>query len=66
VLDLPAAWALVSLNPARACGLLDRGELSPGQRGDVVVVDPAGPGVVAVFAAGRLAHLSADGASRLG
>ena len=66
VLDLPAAWALVSLNPARACGLADRGELSPGQRGDVVVVDPAGPHVVAVFAAGRLAHLSAQGASRLG
>ncbi len=66
VLDLPAAWALVSLNPARACGLLDRGELAAGQRGDVVLVDPAGPGVVAVFAGGRLAHLSAEGAARLG
>ncbi len=66
VLDLPAAWALVSLNPARACGLQDRGTLAPGQRGDVVLVDPAGPGVVAVFAAGRLAHLSAEGAARLG
>ncbi len=66
VLDLPAAWALVSTNPARASGLVDRGTLSAGQRGDVVVVNPAGPGVVAVFAAGRLAHLSAEGASRLG
>ena len=66
VLELPAAWALVSRNPARACGLKDRGELLPGLRGDVVVVDPAGPGVVAVFAGGRLAHLNAAGAARLG
>ncbi len=66
VLDLPRAWALVSENPARACGLTDRGTLAPGQRGDVLLVDPAGPGVVAVFAGGQLAHCSAQGASRLG
>ncbi len=40
VMDLPAAWALVSTNPADACGLTDRGRLAPGLRGDVVVVDP--------------------------
>jgi alpha-D-ribose 1-methylphosphonate 5-triphosphate diphosphatase len=66
VLDLPRAWALVSANPARACGLTDRGELAPGKRGDVVLVDPDGPRVVAVFAGGCLAQLSAEGASRLG
>ncbi len=65
-LDLARAWALVSANPAAAAGLDDRGALLPGRRGDVVVVDPAGPTAVAVFCAGRLAHLTADGALRLG
>ena len=63
---LPEAWALVSANPAAAAGLHDRGSLLPGKRGDVVVVDPAGPEILASFAAGRLAHLSAAGAARLG
>jgi alpha-D-ribose 1-methylphosphonate 5-triphosphate diphosphatase len=65
-MDLAQAWALVSANPAAAAGLVDRGALRPGLRGDVVVVDPAGPAVVAVFSAGRLAHLAAAGAARLG
>ncbi|TDH63986.1 alpha-D-ribose 1-methylphosphonate 5-triphosphate diphosphatase [Dankookia rubra] len=65
-MDLAAAWALVSANPAAAAGLGDRGALRPGLRGDVVVVDPAGPSVVAVFSAGRLAQLTAAGAARLG
>jgi alpha-D-ribose 1-methylphosphonate 5-triphosphate diphosphatase len=63
---LPEAWALVSANPAAAAGLHDRGSLLPGKRGDVVVVDPAGPEILASFAAGQLAHLSAAGAARLG
>lgn len=62
---LPEAWALVSANPAAALGLTDRGTLLPGKRGDVVVVDPAGPEVVASFATGRLAYLTAAGAARL-
>ena len=65
-MDLAAAWALVSANPAAAAGLVDRGALRPGLRGDVVVVDPEGPAVVAVFAGGPLAHLTAAGAARLG
>jgi alpha-D-ribose 1-methylphosphonate 5-triphosphate diphosphatase len=65
-MDLAAAWALVSANPAAAAELVDRGALRPGLRGDVVVVDPEGPAVVAVFAGGRLAHLTAAGAARLG
>ena len=36
------------------------------KEGDVVLVDPAGPEAVAVFCAGRLAHLTAAGAARLG
>ena len=66
VLDLAASWALVSANPAAATGLLDRGRIAPGLRGDVVVVDPATRAPVATFAAGRLAWLSPLGAARLG
>lgn len=56
VVELARAWALVSTNAAIAAGLSDRGTLEPGQRGDVVVVDTAGPHpprVVATFVAGR-------------
>lgn len=35
---LHEAVALVSRNPARAVGLADRGELAPGQRADLVIV----------------------------
>ncbi|WP_149536941.1 alpha-D-ribose 1-methylphosphonate 5-triphosphate diphosphatase [Siccirubricoccus phaeus] len=65
-MSLAAAWDLVSANPAAAAGLADRGRLAAGLRGDVVVVDPAGPHVVAVFCGGELAHLGAGGAGRLG
>lgn len=66
VLDLASAWALVSANPAAATGLLDRGRIAPGLRGDVVVVDPVTRAPVATFAAGQLAWLSPLGAARLG
>jgi alpha-D-ribose 1-methylphosphonate 5-triphosphate diphosphatase len=36
--DLPRAVCTVTLNPARAAGLNDRGALSPGLRGDVIRV----------------------------
>lgn len=65
VLDLPAAWALVSANPAAAAGLDDRGSLAQGKRADVVLVDPSGPGVVATIAGGTIAHLTAEGYRRL-
>jgi alpha-D-ribose 1-methylphosphonate 5-triphosphate diphosphatase len=65
VLDLPAAWALVSANPAEAAGLSDRGRIAPGLRGDIVIVDPASCAQVATFCAGRLAWLSPAGAARL-
>jgi alpha-D-ribose 1-methylphosphonate 5-triphosphate diphosphatase len=34
----PEAVAVVSLNPALSCGLLDRGQIAPGRRGDLVRV----------------------------
>lgn len=64
ILDLSRAWALVSANPAEACGLHDRGRLDAGLRGDVVVVDAARRAPVAVFAAGELAWLAPEAAVR--
>jgi alpha-D-ribose 1-methylphosphonate 5-triphosphate diphosphatase len=65
VLDLSQSWALISANPAAAAGLMDRGEIAPGKRADIVLIDPAGPRVVATIAGGKLAHLTSDGAARM-
>lgn len=65
VLDLSHAWALISANPAAAAGLKDRGAIAEGMRADLVLVDPAQPRVVATIAAGRLAHVTVEGAARL-
>ena len=57
--DVARYWPLVSTNPARAAGLADRGEIAPGQRADLVLVDPSGPDgpfVVATLVAGRVVH----------
>lgn len=43
---LPGATRLVSMNPARALGLEDRGEIAPGMRADLIVADDAGVGHV--------------------
>ncbi len=64
-LDLARAWSLISSNPARAAGLLDRGTISPGKRADLVLIDPDVPHVVATIVAGQLAHLAYPGAERL-
>jgi alpha-D-ribose 1-methylphosphonate 5-triphosphate diphosphatase len=39
IAPLPELWKLVSLNPARAMGLADRGHIAPGQRADLVLLD---------------------------
>jgi alpha-D-ribose 1-methylphosphonate 5-triphosphate diphosphatase len=64
--DFPGAWALISANPAKAACLTDRGTIEAGKRADVVLFDPAERKLVATIAAGRLAHLTAEGAARLG
>lgn len=38
ILSLPEAVSIVSRNPARACGLCDRGAIEPGLRADLVQV----------------------------
>jgi len=55
------AWSLVSLNPARALGLHDRGELAPGRRADIVLVDAQStdqPVVVATMTNGLMRYLT--------
>lgn len=53
VAPLNEGWRMVSANPAAAVGLDDRGELSHGKRGDVLVVDKQTRKVRAVFVEGR-------------
>lgn len=43
---LPGATRLATLNPARALGLNDRGEIAPGQSADFVIADDTGIGHV--------------------
>ncbi len=56
VAPLPALWKLVSLNPARAMGLSDRGRIATGQRADLLLLDwPEGqaPVPLRTWVAGR-------------
>jgi alpha-D-ribose 1-methylphosphonate 5-triphosphate diphosphatase len=63
---LAKRWDLISANPAAAAGLADRGRIETGRRADLVVVaETPAPHVVATIAGGRIAYLSAEGASRL-
>lgn len=64
VLDVEAAWGLVSSGPARALGLDDRGDLTPGKRADIVVLDADSHRVAATFAGGRVSYMSGDVAGR--
>ena len=57
-LGLEQAWSLVSLNPAQACGLHDRGSLDIGKRADIVIVSARSgelPMVRTTIAGGRVA-----------
>ncbi len=63
--DLAGAWGLVSSGPARILGLRDRGQLAPGQRADLVVLDQATRRVAATLSAGRVSYMSGEVAARL-
>ncbi|MDO5759002.1 MAG: alpha-D-ribose 1-methylphosphonate 5-triphosphate diphosphatase [Rhodobacterales bacterium] len=62
--DPGAAWHLVSKGPAQVLGLEDRGDLAPGQRADLIILDSASRRLAATMAAGRLSYLSGDVARR--
>lgn len=64
-LPLAQAWDLLSRAPARAMGLSDRGGLEPGQRADLVVVDPETHAIEATITGGRLAYAHGAAARRL-
>jgi alpha-D-ribose 1-methylphosphonate 5-triphosphate diphosphatase len=62
ILPFGQAWALVSQTPANAVKLNDRGQIAPGQRADLIIVDPSAvgqqPRAVAAIVAGRVVHLA--------
>lgn len=65
VLSLGEAWRLVSEGPARLLGLTDRGQIAPGLRADLVILDADTERVAATMAGGRFSYLSGDIAARL-
>jgi len=64
VMDLPAAWGLISTRPAQIMGLADQGHLNVGGRADVIAVNLETRQVELTLSAGRLAHLSGALAAR--
>ncbi|MEP4036262.1 alpha-D-ribose 1-methylphosphonate 5-triphosphate diphosphatase [Pseudophaeobacter sp.] len=64
VLDLAAAWGLVSTGPADLLGLDDRGDFTPGKRADMVILDRASERVAATLSGGRVSYLSGEIATR--
>lgn len=64
-LPLAQAWEMISTNPARLMGLEDRGRLNPGQRADLVVMNPETHVIEATVSAGRLAQAQGEVARRL-
>ena len=65
VCDLATAWALISAGPAAVLGLEDRGELAPGKRADLVILERATRRVCGTLSAGRVSYMSGEVAARL-
>lgn len=65
VCDLAQAWAMISTAPARIMGMSDRGQLAPGLRADIVVVNPGTHRVEMTLVGGAVAHLSGELARRV-
>ena len=64
VVPLDRAWALVSEQPAKAAGLVDRGIIEAGRRADIILVDASDvrrPNVVAALSKGHIVHLTKAG-----
>ena len=65
ILPLPRAWALISAQAATILRLVDRGQLDPGKRADLVVVHEASRRIEAVIAAGRLVWSTGEAGARI-
>ena len=64
LLDLAVAWDLVSKGPAEVLGLEDRGQLAPGKRADVVILEKDSQRVAATLSGGRISYMSGEIAAR--
>jgi alpha-D-ribose 1-methylphosphonate 5-triphosphate diphosphatase len=64
VMDLPRAWGLISKGPAQIMRMTDRGEIAPGKRADLTIVNKATRAVEATMVAGRIAYLAGEAAER--
>jgi alpha-D-ribose 1-methylphosphonate 5-triphosphate diphosphatase len=64
LMDLSAAWALLSEGPARILGLDDRGRLESGKRADILVLDKQTHRVAATISGGQVSYMSGEIAGR--
>jgi len=64
LMDLPAAWALISANPAQILHLHDRGVIDYGKRADLCIINAETRQVEATMVAGRITHLTGEAAQR--
>ncbi len=62
-IGLPSAWDLVSAGPAKVLGLSDRGQIVPGSRADLVLLD-ADDRVAGTISGGRVTYLTGTLAER--
>lgn len=65
LVDFSSAWELVSSGPARVLELTDRGQLAPGLRADLVVLEEGSHRVAATLSGGVVSYMSGDIAARL-
>lgn len=64
IMQLPAAWDLISRNPAEILGLHDRGVIAPGKRADLLVIHEESREIEAVISGGRFASLTGEAGRR--
>ena len=64
MLSFKRAWDLVSAGPAKVLGLTDRGELTPGKRADMVILDAHNRRVAATLSGGQISYMAGPIAER--
>ena len=64
-LSLPNAWKLVSAGPAEALGFRDRGQLEPGFRADLTILDGTTYRPAVTMAGGKITYMHGLAAERL-
>ncbi|WP_299044110.1 alpha-D-ribose 1-methylphosphonate 5-triphosphate diphosphatase [uncultured Tateyamaria sp.] len=65
LMDLPAAWQIISTRPAQIMGLGDRGSLDIGKRADLAIINADTRQVEGTMVAGCWTHLCGTLASRV-